>query len=318
MSPGTPWRAHIRDALGDCDAALILIGPNWLTVTDEHGGRRLDDPNDVLCFEVKQVLDRGSVCVIPVLFDAVRMPAAEELPESIRGLAEKQIYRWHSDQPSSLHLESLANAVTPGGGTPPPSGPEGYFSARVLELCDTLEKQTDDAAVRSELNRIRFALTRPVADRRGVQAVLGDADRADRGLNALTALSARSHVLRFIRNAVEDLRDSGPQIQMIEVARWYERALNGEVELGRRQLDEIDRLLMGRSLTERLGLGRRAARTQVRALVTDRVQAWTRLENGPSTPPQTQRLARAMEGFYERLDEWLEAQAELEGSVVNA
>lgn len=36
----------ITRAVGSCDVLLALIGHHWLTVTDEHGRRRLDNPGD--------------------------------------------------------------------------------------------------------------------------------------------------------------------------------------------------------------------------------------------------------------------------------
>ena len=33
----------VTRAVGSCDVLLALIGDRWLTITDEHGRRRLDD-----------------------------------------------------------------------------------------------------------------------------------------------------------------------------------------------------------------------------------------------------------------------------------
>ena len=87
LPPGVDWREHIREALQDCDVALVLIGSKWLNATDEQAHRRLDDPNDVLRFELAEVLSRENVRVIPVLFDSARMPEAERLPPAEPAIA---------------------------------------------------------------------------------------------------------------------------------------------------------------------------------------------------------------------------------------
>jgi hypothetical protein len=318
LPPGTDWRAQIRAALEDCDVALVLIGPDWLTLADDHGRRRLDDPDDVLCFEIKQVLDRDDARVIPMVFDEVKMPSAAELPQSIRELAARQIYRWHSDQPSDFQLERLAEAVSRDRCDPVPRGPESGLSARVLELCDALQQQISDRVALAGVEKIQAALRKPIDDPRGIRSVLGDASRAASALASLDELSTRTPSTRFIRDRAQELLDSGPQMQLIEVAKWYERCLSGEVELCRDELDEIERLLTGRSPSERLGLAAGTDDRDLRDVVADRINAWTALENSAQSPPATQRLARAVEAFYERLDQRLGAQAELGGSIVNA
>lgn len=77
----------LEDAVGKCDVLVVVIGPNWLTVTDEAGRRRLDDPDDVLRLEVASALKRADIRVIPVLVNGATMPKAAELPEEIRDLA---------------------------------------------------------------------------------------------------------------------------------------------------------------------------------------------------------------------------------------
>jgi hypothetical protein len=79
----------ITAAVGSCDVLLALIGSRWLTIADEGGTRRLDDPNDFVRLELEAALTRP-VRVIPILVDAARMPRADELPPSLAPLVRRQ------------------------------------------------------------------------------------------------------------------------------------------------------------------------------------------------------------------------------------
>ncbi len=79
----------VTRAVGSCDVLLALIGDQWLTITDEHGRRRLDDPDDFVRLEIEAALTRN-VRVIPILVDGARMPNADELPDSLVKLVRRQ------------------------------------------------------------------------------------------------------------------------------------------------------------------------------------------------------------------------------------
>jgi hypothetical protein len=86
---GDDFVEAITTAVGSCDVLLALIGDEWLTITDEHGGRRLDDPDDFVRLEIEAALTRR-VRVIPILVDDATMPRADELPDSLATLARHQ------------------------------------------------------------------------------------------------------------------------------------------------------------------------------------------------------------------------------------
>ena len=67
---------------------LAVIGPKWLTATDERGRRRLDDPDDFVRLEIEAALARD-VRVIPVLAQGAIIPGREDLPESLVSLARR-------------------------------------------------------------------------------------------------------------------------------------------------------------------------------------------------------------------------------------
>jgi hypothetical protein len=79
----------ITGAVGSCDVLLALIGDQWLTITDEDGRRRLDDPTDFVRLEIEAALKRD-VRVIPILVAGARMPRAADLPRSLAKLVRRQ------------------------------------------------------------------------------------------------------------------------------------------------------------------------------------------------------------------------------------
>jgi len=89
LEPGDDWVEVITRVVGSCDVLLALIGDRWLTITDEDGQRRLDDPDDFVRLEIEAALTRN-VRVIPILVEGARMPRAAELPPSLAKLARRQ------------------------------------------------------------------------------------------------------------------------------------------------------------------------------------------------------------------------------------
>jgi len=79
----------ITAAVESCDVLLALIGSQWVTITDDEGNRRLDNPDDFVRLEIEAALSRD-VCVIPILVEGARMPAPHEFPPSLAKLARRQ------------------------------------------------------------------------------------------------------------------------------------------------------------------------------------------------------------------------------------
>jgi len=86
---GDDFAEAIASAVESCDVLLVLIGDHWLTITDDGGQRRLDDPNDFVRLEIEAALNR-KIRVIPVLIGGARMPRANDLPASLSKLARRQ------------------------------------------------------------------------------------------------------------------------------------------------------------------------------------------------------------------------------------
>ncbi|MEZ5936841.1 MAG: toll/interleukin-1 receptor domain-containing protein [Hyphomonadaceae bacterium] len=88
IEPGMDFIEVLNERVGACDIVLAVIGPNWLTSEDERG-RRLDHEDDFVRIELEAALARD-IRVVPVLVDGARMPATDELPDSLKSLARRQ------------------------------------------------------------------------------------------------------------------------------------------------------------------------------------------------------------------------------------
>ncbi|HEY3409821.1 MAG TPA: toll/interleukin-1 receptor domain-containing protein, partial [Propionicimonas sp.] len=89
IEPGDDFVQRITEAVASCDVLLALIGNQWLTMTDIHGGRRLDNPEDFVRLEITAALSRG-VRVVPILVDGAVMPRPEQLPPDLVPLTRRQ------------------------------------------------------------------------------------------------------------------------------------------------------------------------------------------------------------------------------------
>jgi hypothetical protein len=85
---GANFPTVLHEEVAKCSVLLAVIGPNWLLV-DEHGNRRLDDPNDWMRVEIAAALQRN-IPVIPILLDGAKIPRADQLPEDLKELASRQ------------------------------------------------------------------------------------------------------------------------------------------------------------------------------------------------------------------------------------
>ena len=86
ISPGADFRSVLDETVSQCQVFLAVMGSGWMNAKDQEGQRRLLDPADFVRIEIESALERD-IPVIPLLVDGVKMPPAEDLPESLRGLA---------------------------------------------------------------------------------------------------------------------------------------------------------------------------------------------------------------------------------------
>jgi hypothetical protein len=79
---GVDFADAIARAVSTCDVLLAVIGPRWLTTTNEEGGRRLNEPDDIVRLEIQAALERD-IRVIPILVEGAAMPRRQELPDAL-------------------------------------------------------------------------------------------------------------------------------------------------------------------------------------------------------------------------------------------
>ena len=115
IEAGANFVTIIEQAVGECEVLLAVIGSEWLTVTNELGQRRIDNPEDFICLEIISAFKRN-IPVIPVLVGNGRIPKEEELPVPLQALASLQAVtlshdRWDGDmQKLLLAIENLTVA----------------------------------------------------------------------------------------------------------------------------------------------------------------------------------------------------------------
>ena len=86
MAKGRDFRITIAQRLEECSVFLAVIGRSWLTITDDSGNRRLDDPRDLVRVETAAALKRN-LPVLPVLVNGAQMPREVDLPDELKDLA---------------------------------------------------------------------------------------------------------------------------------------------------------------------------------------------------------------------------------------
>ena len=86
VMPGRDYVDRVMNAIAEADVMLVVIGRQWLSITDDAGNRRLDDPEDLLRQEVGAALASDDIVVIPVLVQGASAPAVNALPPELAAL----------------------------------------------------------------------------------------------------------------------------------------------------------------------------------------------------------------------------------------
>lgn len=118
---GHDFREVLAAEIGKSDVVLVMIGANWLTIADEEGRRRLDDPDDFVRYEVETALSRPETIVIPVLINDTLMPEVADLPDALRNLAYRQARPLGSGLDLRHHMQALIDEIYRVTDTPKPA-----------------------------------------------------------------------------------------------------------------------------------------------------------------------------------------------------
>lgn len=108
---GANWRDTVERYLSRCDVLVAIIGSNW--VIDKNGIRLLERDGDVVRYELETALDRG-IRVIPLIVGGAPMPAADQLPKSLKklcGLREIRLDALIGDDYPAEELDRLADEI---------------------------------------------------------------------------------------------------------------------------------------------------------------------------------------------------------------
>src|SRR5262244_423442 len=107
---GVDFVEELLGRLRACSVLVVVIGPRWLTLTDDAGRRRIDDPGDWIRREIAEALSAG-LRVVPVLTGDAVLPAAEDLPADIAALSRRQ-YLLLRHRHTAVDLEFLVERIT--------------------------------------------------------------------------------------------------------------------------------------------------------------------------------------------------------------
>lgn len=92
IAPGADFIEALQQALDDCAAVLVVIGPKWISLADHRGQRLLDAPDDWVRQEIVAALQRPGVRVFPVLVEGALMPSEADLPDDVKPLHRRQAH----------------------------------------------------------------------------------------------------------------------------------------------------------------------------------------------------------------------------------
>jgi hypothetical protein len=92
------WHEQVQGELEKCKVLLLVIGPRWLTITEEQNRPPIQLRDDLHRQEIAFLLDQSNVTVIPVFVEQSVVPRADQLPPDLQRLTSRQARSIASDQ----------------------------------------------------------------------------------------------------------------------------------------------------------------------------------------------------------------------------
>lgn len=187
IPPGVDFRKQLTAEVAGCDLLLAVIGPRWLDLRDEQGGRRIDNPNDYVRIEIGAALQRD-IPVIPVLVDEARIPRADVLPEDLRELSfrigrDVRNTSFHADMDRLLGELKTALLNAEARRSPP---------AQEAAKAPSSGEHTEDTANRGDVAQLIVQLD---SDKLKSESVIGQATQTPFALQPVPATSLPKHAL---------------------------------------------------------------------------------------------------------------------------
>ena len=128
---GVDFVAHVERAVGASVALIAVIGPTWVTASDERG-RRLDAADDFVRVEIRTALAR-KIRIIPILVGNTEMVGEEHLPDDLKPLT-----RWNAvrivEEYYDQGIEKLVRSLVPELGEPVAEGGPQQSDAKIRSL----------------------------------------------------------------------------------------------------------------------------------------------------------------------------------------
>jgi pterin-4a-carbinolamine dehydratase len=91
------WPDRIHRSLEAATVLIVVIGPSWLGITDEHKRRRIDRNDDWVHNEISHGINNNKT-IIPLLLSKTPPPSTDALPDPLKKLAYQQAFELRDDR----------------------------------------------------------------------------------------------------------------------------------------------------------------------------------------------------------------------------